>query len=75
MYTEDEEPLTERPEWVEALAVYQDAPIDAGRYHNIFYSATDDLLVETDGLVEALLPIDEKTAARLLKLPGVEEIR
>jgi hypothetical protein len=65
--------ITRRSDRVNALAVYKGRLIDAGHYGQIMYSATDEPIIkkEPEGHINALLPIDDEMANRLLELPGV----
>jgi hypothetical protein len=67
--------ITERPSWVNALAIYNGRLIDAGYYNEIFYTEENEPIVKTDGPVFSLLPINQKTADRLLTLPEVKELK
>jgi hypothetical protein len=67
--------ITERSEWINALATYKGRLIDAGYYNEIFYTKEDELILETDGPVFALLPIDEQMARRLLTLPEARKVK
>jgi hypothetical protein len=60
---------------INALAVYNGLLIDAGYYGKVFYTEKNEQILETDNPIFSLLPIDEKTASRLLTLPEVREIR
>jgi hypothetical protein len=73
-YTKPYQFIAIRYDWINALAVYKGRLIDTGRYSKIYYSDTGERILEADGPILSLLPIDGQTADRLLKLPGVEEI-
>jgi hypothetical protein len=75
-YTGPKEPIAEREGTVLALAVYKGRLIDAGDYGQILYTEKKEPILkkEIDGWINALLPIDNEIADRLLALPEVREI-
>jgi hypothetical protein len=74
-YTEGNELIAKRRRNTNALATYKGRLIDAGDYEYIFYTGEDEPILKTDGSVLSLLPIGDKMADSLLKLPEVREIR
>jgi hypothetical protein len=74
LYTDTGEVIAKRSGLISALAVYNNRLIDAGWYNGIFYTEEKKKIVNVGFIPFALLPIDEKTADRLLTLPWVEEL-
>jgi hypothetical protein len=71
---EGKKQIAQRSDWVRALASYKGCLIDAGDYCKIFYTADNEPLVEADGPINSLLPIDDEMASRLLHLKGVRKL-
>jgi hypothetical protein len=74
-YTKPYQFIAIRYDWVNALAVYKDRLIDTGNNSKIYYSDTGERILEADGPILSLLPIDGQTTDRLLKLPEVKELK